>query len=98
MVTIAQSRRRPKPARKSQPGEQYHLKAICRALDVLECFSDERAELNLKDIAALIKHPESSLFRILMTLENRGYLIQNGDGPRQLKTQPWEWRSCRSVE
>jgi DNA-binding IclR family transcriptional regulator len=83
--TPRQRRRRPKHtvsaaggARES--GEQYHLKAITRALDVLECFSDGRPNLGLKEISELMNLPESSLFRILLTLENRGYLTQNGDG------------------
>jgi len=61
-------------------GEQYHLKAITRTLDVLECFSDERPNLSLKEIGELVDLPESSLFRILLTLESRGYLKQNSDG------------------
>lgn len=65
-------------------GEKYHLRAIGRALDVLECFTDERRELNLKEIRGLIDLPESSLFRILLTLESRGYLIQNADGSYRL--------------
>jgi DNA-binding IclR family transcriptional regulator len=56
------------------------LKAITRALDVLECFSDARPYLSLKEIGHFVELPESSLFRILLTLESRGYLTQNGDG------------------
>ena len=84
-ATPTQRRRRPKHAVASagharQSGEQYHLKAITRALDVLECFSDERPDLGLKEIGQLMDLPESSLFRILLTLENRGYLRQHADG------------------
>lgn len=80
-----QRRRRPKhpvstPGHPRESGEQYHLKAITRALDVLECFSDERPNLSLKEIGDVIDLPESSLFRILLTLESRGYLTQNTDG------------------
>lgn len=79
-----QRRRRPKHTMAAEgpkrSGEQYHLKAIARALDVLECFSDERPNLNLKEIGRVMALPESSLFRILLTLESRGYLKQNADG------------------
>ena len=80
-----QRRRRPKHSVSSQgqtrdAGEQYHLKAITRALGVLECFTDEQPHLGLKEIGELMDLPESSLFRILLTLENRGYLTQNADG------------------
>src|SRR5262245_52303256 len=75
-------RRRPKGTR--GPGERYHLKVLDRTLDVLECFSDDQSRLNLKDISKLVQFQESSLFRILLTLENRGYLLQHSDGSYQL--------------
>ena len=81
---MIQRRRRPKriglkTIDQPEPAEQYHSRAIWRALDVLECFTDQ-TPLSLKEIGGLIKLPESSLFRILMTLEARGYLKQNSDG------------------
>ena len=86
---VTQRRRRPKrgDARRlasGSNGEQYQLKALARALDVLECFEDGETSLNLKEISALIKLPESSLFRILLTLDGQGYLIQNSDGSYRL--------------
>ena len=56
--------------------ERYYSRAIGRALDVLECFSDDQTALNLKEIGQLTHLPESSLFRVLVTLEGRGYLRQ----------------------
>jgi DNA-binding IclR family transcriptional regulator len=83
----AQRRRRPKnlgaPAAALSP-EPYSSKAINRALDVLESFPDEFAVLSLKDLSARHELPESSLFRILQTLEARGYLIQGADGAYRL--------------
>jgi DNA-binding IclR family transcriptional regulator len=79
----AQRRRRPKRAAVTPApatGAQYHQRAISRALDVLECFDDERPERTLKEICQDIGLPESSLFRILLTLESRGYLVQSSDG------------------
>jgi DNA-binding IclR family transcriptional regulator len=61
-------------------GEQYFSKAIGRALDVLECFEDEKDQFGLKEIATRAGMPESSLFRILVTLEARGYLQQDSQG------------------
>jgi DNA-binding IclR family transcriptional regulator len=84
-----QRRRKPKRSAGESPGggdngSQYHSKAIARALDVLECFNDEHPQLSLKDIAGMIELPESSLFRILLTLESRHYLVQNPDGAYEL--------------
>ena len=83
-----QRRRRPKRMdsvpRVTGNGEQYQLKALARALDVLDCFEDGETTLNLKEIGALVDLPESSLFRILLTLKSQGYLLQNADGSYRL--------------
>ena len=87
----AAAQRRRKPKTRAGPatplatdGDQYHLKAIARALEVLECFGDEQTALNLKEIAQRVASPESSLFRILLTLKSQGYLLQNEDGAYRL--------------
>ncbi|HEX5410709.1 MAG TPA: IclR family transcriptional regulator [Terriglobia bacterium] len=81
-------RRRPKEgmsAAKANPaGRQYYSKTIGRALDVLECFSDEDSVLSLNEITHLVHVPGPSLFRILLTLESRGYLVRNADGSYRL--------------
>jgi DNA-binding IclR family transcriptional regulator len=63
---------------------EYYSKAIGRALDVLECFPDSETSLSLTDISRLGGLPESSLFRILSTLESRGYLLRIADGTYRL--------------
>jgi len=62
---------------------QYYLRTIGRALEVLDCF-DGQIALSLKDISARVKLPESSLFRVLLTLEKHKYLQQHHDGTYQL--------------
>ena len=80
-------RRIPKWALKSATdaaaNEQYYLRSIGRALDVLDCF-DGTAPLALKEISASTGLPESTLFRVLLTLEKHGYLEQAVDGTYQL--------------
>jgi len=63
--------------------EQYYLRSIGRALEVLDCF-DGKSPLALKDIGISTGLPESSLFRVLLTLEKHGYLQQAVDGTYQL--------------
>ena len=63
--------------------EQYYLRSIGRALEVLDCF-DGKAALALKDIGGKTGLPESTLFRVLLTLEKHGYLQQAVDGTYQL--------------
>ena len=64
--------------------ERYHSRTIERALDVLETFDPNRPSLSLVDLAQKTRLPESSLFRILLTLQKRGYLQQRSDGTYQL--------------
>lgn len=76
-----QRKRRPNTAaRTAGAQEQYLSKGIGRAFDVLECFRDGRHALTLKELTRLTEMPESSLFRVLLTLEARGYLQQSEDG------------------
>ena len=85
--TAVERRRRPKNVTaeaREHSVDQYSSKAIGRALDVLECFSDEHTALSLKEISSRNDLPETSLFRILLTLESRGYLAQDRDGAYRL--------------
>jgi DNA-binding IclR family transcriptional regulator len=63
--------------------EQYLLRSVGRAVDILESFDGKRA-LSLSELSERTKLPESSVFRVLLTLEHRGYLIQQVDGTYQL--------------
>lgn len=63
--------------------EQYYMRSIGRALEVLDCF-DGKAPLALKEIVISTGLPESTLFRVLLTLEKHGYLKQAVDGTYQL--------------
>jgi DNA-binding IclR family transcriptional regulator len=63
--------------------EQYYLRTIGRALEVLDCF-DGQVPLSLKEISARVHLPETSLFRVLLTLEKHKYLLQHRDGAYQL--------------
>lgn len=82
-----QRRRRPRwaatDAKEHVAGEgedRYHSRTIERALDVLEAFQMTSPSLSLRDISQKTDLPESSAFRILLTLQKRGYLSQEPDG------------------
>jgi DNA-binding IclR family transcriptional regulator len=70
-------------SRDAASNEQYYLRSIGRAVEVLDCF-DGKASLSLKDIGNSTGVPEASLFRVLLTLEQHGYLKQAVDGTYQL--------------
>lgn len=86
---VRAQRRRPKWATadgsKPEPADdQYYSRTIARALDVLEAFTEEHDSLTLKEMSKVVHLPESTLFRVLLTLQTRGYLNQNSDGTYQL--------------
>ena len=65
-------------------GADYYSKPIGRALEVVDCFQDGETTLSLMEISKIKGFPESSLFRILMTLEAHGYLLRAADGSYRL--------------
>ncbi len=81
------ARRRPKhvdPNATRDSADRYQSRAVTRALDVLECFPDGATAYSLKELSRQTGLPESSLFRLLVTLESRGYLRQDADGAYRL--------------
>ena len=79
-------RRIPKWALHSSNGasnERYYLRSIGRALEVLDCF-DGNVPMTLKEISKTTGLPDSTLFRVLLTLEKHSYLSQAMDGAYQL--------------
>lgn len=83
-------RRRPKSnpdtenRKNDRAAERYISKSVSRAIDVLDCFQDGSTVLSLKEISHRTKMPESSLFRVLVTLDLRGFLRQGADGSYRL--------------
>lgn len=62
-------------------GEQqnrYAIQSIEKALDVIEVLS-EHDSLSLIQLAELVNQPKSSLFRIVLTLEKRGYISRSDE-------------------
>jgi IclR family acetate operon transcriptional repressor len=60
--------------------DPYFSRSITRALDVLDSFRETGSDLSLMEISERTKLPEASLYRILVTLQNRKYLVQLEDG------------------
>lgn len=58
------------------------VRAIDRALDILDCFEPGQLELTLTDIANRIDLSMSTTSRIVATLEKRRYLVRNTDTQR----------------
>jgi DNA-binding IclR family transcriptional regulator len=89
-AAVKSRRRRPKSLSGSYHApdprslDDYYSKAIGRALKVLDSFPDGETTLSLVEISKLQDVPESSSFRILLTLEAHGYLQRTSDGSYRL--------------
>lgn len=55
------------------------VRALHRALSILECFNYENPVLSLQEISAQSGLPKSTTFRLVATLVNAGYLLQRAD-------------------
>jgi DNA-binding IclR family transcriptional regulator len=55
----------------------YIIQSVDHALDVLEAFQGEEDELGITELSRRLRLHKNNIFRILATLENRGYIEQN---------------------
>lgn len=57
---------------------EYVVQAVDRALDILEAFGYSQEELGVTELAQRLRVPKNNVFRLLATLECRGYIEQDG--------------------
>ena len=55
----------------------YIIQSVAHSLDVLEQFSGEAEELGVTELSKRLKLHKNNVFRLLATLESRGYIEQN---------------------
>src|SRR5512136_1591315 len=55
----------------------YIIQSVSHALDVLEQFCGEADELGVTELSKRLKLHKNNVFRLLATLESRGYIEQN---------------------
>jgi ribose transport system substrate-binding protein len=61
---------------------RYYIEVLGKALDVLDVLRASRTELRLTDIAEKAGLPVTMAFRLLHTLESRGYVLREKKGKR----------------
>lgn len=59
--------------------ESYTIQSVLHALDVLEELQDDQAKFGVTELAQKLGLQKNSVFRLLATLETRGYVVQNPD-------------------
>jgi DNA-binding IclR family transcriptional regulator len=55
----------------------YIIQSVAHSLDVLEQFAGEADELGVTELSKRLKLHKNNVFRLLATLESRGYIEQN---------------------
>jgi len=55
----------------------YVIRSVSHALDVLEQFTSDADELGVTELSKRLKLHKNNIFRLLATLESRGYIEQN---------------------
>ncbi|MBN1777066.1 MAG: IclR family transcriptional regulator [Clostridiales bacterium] len=53
------------------------VKSLARAMRVLECFTVEQPELGVSEIARMLDMQKSTVFNILSTFQDSGYVVKN---------------------
>lgn len=71
-----------RPSTLSPSSETYQVPALDRALTILELLAEHPDGIRMREIAERLGLPANSVFRITGTLEERGYLIRDGDDMR----------------
>src|SRR5262249_38655847 len=57
----------------------YLIQSVSRALDILEAFAVGQEELGVTELSRKLKLHKNNVFRLLATLETRGYVEQDKD-------------------
>ena len=71
----------------SSSGPEYSVPALDKALDVLDLLADSPEPLSQTEIAEATGRSVGQLFRVLVTLERRGYLVRERAGGYLLGTR-----------
>ncbi len=57
--------------------EDYTVQSVSHAVDILEAFRGHADELGVTELSTRLQLPKNNVFRLLATLESRGYIEQN---------------------
>lgn len=75
---------------------RYNVPAVDRATEVLEILATSREGLSLSELTTRTGVPKSSLFRILLTLEEREYVMRDYESRRfSLGLKLWELSNAK---
>jgi DNA-binding IclR family transcriptional regulator len=86
------------PAIKQTKVKQSGVRVLHKTLDILETIKALPAGIALAELARRLEMPKPTVFRILVTLEGRGYLDRRGDGSYRLTQKLFDLQRDISLE
>ena len=73
-------------------GRTYHVPILSKALEIIELLQTRNQGVSIEDVYRQTRFSKSSVYRILKTLEQRGYLDRKEDGRYRLMARPSKLR------
>ena len=61
--------------------QKYNVPGLDRALSIIELLNENANGLSVNEVAAILKLPVNSVYRIMSTLERRKYVKKSKGGP-----------------
>lgn len=74
--------RTPSRSRKAPPAKGYSAPALEKGIDIIEVLAEAESGLTVTEIAERLKRPMSELFRIIVVMQQRGWLQKDPESSR----------------
>lgn len=81
-----------------EKGKRQGILVLHKVLDILETIRDSRSGLSLADLARALSLPKPTAYRIVATLESRGYIARNPAGHFQIARKLFDLQQDDSEE
>jgi IclR family KDG regulon transcriptional repressor len=83
---------------KAAPAETSGVLVLHKTLDILETIREKPAGLKLADLARTVDMPKATVYRILSTLESRGFLDRGEDGGYRVARKLFDLQQSQPIE
>jgi len=83
---------------KMSPAEPTGVRVLHKTLDILEQIKTTESGYKLAELAREVELPKATVYRILTTLEGRGYLDRAGDGSYRMAKKMFDLQRTEPIE
>src|SRR5580698_5778426 len=83
---------------KTASTESGGVLVLHKTLDILENIKDKPVGVKLSDLARAVDMPKATVYRILSTLESRGFLDRGEDGAYRMARKLFDLQQSRPIE